>query len=723
LNNSDLKPEIQLRPHQQNAVKRILDKDGSLLLSHATGSGKTLTAIAAFDKLRQEGKAQSALIIAPAALRHNFGEQGIEKFTTSPYVIFGNQQENSGKDKRFVDPDAYPRLSHPVNYHIVSYDMFKKDPQKYITAAKADTLIYDEIHRGKNEASNITQVMKDVRPLHRNFIGLTGSIVSNTPGDIVPLVDAMTAGKHQLGPKAVFNQRFMIDTGSKKQLIKQDLIKRLTIPYIDHVETEDLKIAPPPKKVLSTVKVNMSPHQEDLYRFMIDQLDPATKIKIKYGIGKKLKEREMAGIFSKLMSARQLANYTKSINPTITHEQALAESPKMQRVIEDIEKHLKETPDAQIVVGSQFISAGVEPLLYHLKARGHDPAVFVGKGNIGSNETQRQRSIEDFNAGRKKILLISGAGGEGLNLPNVTKIMMLDGHYNPEVMQQMEARGIRAGGQAHRPPDKRKVEVTRYMATPTFRKLDVGLGLYKAFSPGTYIDRFMNDEPMWQNPIKRPYGPDELIGQVARRKDDINKDIKHLWTKTSAVKPIKGHLYSPKKIMGNYQAEFGSQLENDAPTDSGGWFNQEKELKHVQAYRDLMTTIGMKTLDPKRALKGSPFKEEDFVNDQLPKSRIFGKSLKQGLMGGAILTPFAGLGTMVNPEYSTKEKAIIIGAMGTALSALNTWGMYGVNNAIYHTVPVAQARRARTLTDEQIRDILRGQVVQQEVVNKVQHYI
>ena len=46
---AEFKADVKLRPHQSNAVDRISKKDGSLLLSHATGSGKTVTALAGFD--------------------------------------------------------------------------------------------------------------------------------------------------------------------------------------------------------------------------------------------------------------------------------------------------------------------------------------------------------------------------------------------------------------------------------------------------------------------------------------------------------------------------------------------------------------------------------------------------------------------------------------------------------------------------------------------------
>lgn len=751
-----IKKDIELRPHQKNAVDKIVQKNGNLLLSHATGSGKTVTALAGFEKLKEKGKAKKALIVTPASLRDNFAKQGVEKFTTDKYVIFGNKIENASPDKRFIDPDKYDKKK---NYHIVSYDMFKKDPEKYVEASGADTVIYDEIHRAKNEGTNVTKVIKDVRNQHRNFIGLTGSIVSNTPADIVPLVDAMTDGKHKLGSKALFESRFLnIGKQGEKKIKNKKLIKILTAPYIDHVEISDLKIAAPPKKISKEVSVPMSKHQENLYRFMVDQLDPATKAKIRYGVGKKLKDREMAGIFSKLMATRKLSNYVQSANPEISHEESLIESPKMRRLLEDVEKHLKSTPDGQVVIGTQFIGAGVIPLKHHLEKMGYSPDVFIGKGNKGVTESSRQQAIERFNAGKTKILIISGAGGEGINLPNTTKILMLDGHYNPEVIQQMEARGIRAGGQSHRPEKDRKVEVTRYITHPSYRKIDVGLNLLDAISPNTYIRRAFEGEPIMQNPFQRPYGSDELMTMVAKNKAESNMELKELFKKGAFTNKDKGKLFYPKKIMEAYQKEFGHLLEIDAPTDSEGWLDKEKEMKYVNEYREIHANIAARSVMNKYLVGDKPnktkgkkdkgtgyfYKVDDF--DPVTGKLKTKKKIKKTAIDTSMLLPTSlmlfGLKNAgknrFNDRYNdylkpptkgqkllrafkrsaapTVRAALFATALATGLGYLTE------RRNVYHTVSVGKARKIKNLSDEELRDILRGGVVTQEEIKLTQHY-
>ena len=100
-----------------------------------------------------------------------------------------------------------------------------------------------------------------------------------------------------------------------------------------------------------------------------------------------------------------------------------------------------------------------------LKKRGIEYGKFIGKGQKGVTEDTRQKAVDDYVAGKKKVIIITGAGAEGLSLGNTTLVMLADGHYNPERISQAEARGVRAGGQAHRAPEKRKVEVRRYVST------------------------------------------------------------------------------------------------------------------------------------------------------------------------------------------------------------------------------------------------------------------
>ena len=101
------------------------------------------------------------------------------------------------------------------------------------------------------------------------------------------------------------------------------------------------------------------------------------------------------------------------------------------------------------------------------KDRGIEPAVFVGKGQLGITEEKRQPGVKYYLGGKKKVMIISSAGSKGLSLGNTTMVAAagLDGHFNLERILQSEARGVRADSLLHRPEEKRQILVKRYYST------------------------------------------------------------------------------------------------------------------------------------------------------------------------------------------------------------------------------------------------------------------
>jgi len=519
---SALQAGVELRPHQEDAVQKAVRQNGNLILSHPVGSGKTVTAIAAFDRLRQNGMADRALIVTPASLRKNFTNEGVHKFTKDKAAVFGNAEEVANGTGRHVDdPDPSAR------YHVVSYDLFRTNPEKYIKSSGADTVIYDELHKIKN--IGITgKALREARKHHRNFIGLTGSIVSNTPADLVPLVDAMTDGQHHLGTKENFERRFMTEDG---KLQNTPVVRLLLNPYIHHVDASTGGGAMP-KKTVETVKVDMTPEQQELYQYVVGKMDPVTALKFRFG-SSKLKTNDINNIFNKMTQARQVSNAIHTVNKSVTLAESAQRSPKIKRVLDDVETHLKETPDGQVIIYSNMIQGGVDVLSQGLKDRGIAHGIFMGKGQAGSTEQSRSQAVADYQAGTKKVILLSSAGGEGLNLGNTTFVANVDGHFNPEKIHQAEARGVRAGGQAHRPEDQRHVLIRRYVTRVPLSKTQVAKDTMNLIAPSGMLSRVLEGQPVFYNPLKRERSPDEWAYEVAWNKDERNKQLRGNLDKTA----------------------------------------------------------------------------------------------------------------------------------------------------------------------------------------------
>lgn len=520
---SDIKPFA----HQIRVANKFLNssKDGNhnIIAAQGVGSGKTLTSLYTAETGKKSGIVKKSLVVVPASLRNNFLENGVHKFTSSSGTIYGNKEEV--RRGSHSDIDKAPS----VDYHIVSAEMFRKDPEKWIRNTKADTVIYDELHKAKDEAGLTFDAIKRIRPLHKNFIGLTGSFISNNPSDIVPLIDAMTYGNHKLGDRRSFEQRFLYEDASGKKHIKNvETLLPLIKPHIDYFGTDQMSKSDIPEKQVQEIYVEMSPDQHKLFNYAIGTLDPKVINKLHEDITS-LSEKEVSHIFSKIIHARKVSNAIHTLDDRVTLEQSAERTPKVKRMLDDVQQHMKEHPDAQVVLYSNLIHGGVDVLRAGLKSRGIPHGFFIGKKQ-GVTEESRQKDIEDFKAGKTKAIVISSAGAEGLNLPNTTLFASLDSHFNPERVLQAEARGVRAGGLAHRPVDKRKVLVRRYISISPRGFQNPVSGLWD-----TFRSWFWNTKKPQKNTLNVP-SVDDWVLNIAKKKHMLNQQLRDQLSKTGSFK-------------------------------------------------------------------------------------------------------------------------------------------------------------------------------------------
>jgi superfamily II DNA or RNA helicase len=561
-------PGNKLYEHQNRAVSRFIANDGNILLAHGVGSGKTLSGITMAEEGRKKGIVKNTLVVVPASLRNNFLENGIHRYTDSTGVIYGNQQESrAGTHASIASPPK-------ADYHIVSAEMFRKDPAKWISGTKADTVIYDELHRAKDESGLTFNAIKAARPLHRNFIGLTGSFISNSPSDIVPLVDAMTNGRHKLGTRGEFQRNYVYtDPTGKKRLRNLGKLVPLISKHIDYFGTDQMRASDIPRKQVEEVYVEMSPHQHGLFNYALGKLDPKIVDKLKKDISS-LSEKEISHIFSRIIHARKISNSIHTLDDRMPIHESAEKTPKVRRLLGDIEQHIRETPDAQVVAYTNLVNGGVDVLSAGLKSRGIDHGVFMGK-RPGHTEEGRQKDVDDFKAGKKKVLVVSSAGAEGLNLPNTTFFASLDGHFNPERILQAEARGVRAGGLAHRDPRDRKVLVRRYVTiSPRGHQSFLG-GLWNTFS-----SMFSTPPAKDKNILDVP-SVDKWIYDVAKRKHYLNSELRNELRKTGA----EIALTAPQSLREEYHDRFGHLFQEPGSTSHKSM--SEGEAKFIQQVKNM----------------------------------------------------------------------------------------------------------------------------------------
>lgn len=79
-------PLIQLRPHQKNAIWRIL-QEGNTLLAHVVGAGKTFTMIGAGMELRRLGIAKKPMYVVPNHLVGEWGHQFLRLYPGAKVLV------------------------------------------------------------------------------------------------------------------------------------------------------------------------------------------------------------------------------------------------------------------------------------------------------------------------------------------------------------------------------------------------------------------------------------------------------------------------------------------------------------------------------------------------------------------------------------------------------------------------------------------------------------
>lgn len=494
---SALNPDVKLRPHQQEVVDAI-SKRRKAIIAHGTGTGKTLSSIASFENLRNEGKANRALIVVPSSLRDNYADN-IKRFTNSSYNIYGAKGD---KSKTYIDEPS------DSDYNIISYDMYRKNPEKIKELTGADTLIVDEVHKARNESSKTYESLSNYAGRYNNVITLTGSVVNNTPSDVSPLLDSTFGVENDMfGGRAGFEKNFIRENKKRnnrkgqistkydnKELVhKKQLAKMIgdKILYLPHSAVSGQM----PAKIEETVKVPMSRTQKQLYMYTLDQMDPLTKKKILNNMP--VSQKEMGGMFVKMLQARKVMTDPAQLHTPFLNKDPYEYSPKIRRAIDDLTKHLGSDPEHKAVVYGNLVSAQLDAYRKSLDNREIPYSTFMGVGNKGNSPAERQQSLAEYMKGKNRVLLLSSAGAEGLDLKGSTMMQLLEGHYNPERIQQAEARVVRMGDTPKNPIQIKKY--VSYMKPNLMSRMTGGRGQTSA---------------------------DEYIYAVARRKDELNQRLR-----------------------------------------------------------------------------------------------------------------------------------------------------------------------------------------------------
>lgn len=444
---------MELQPHQQRVLKK-LEKEDAVLVYHGLGSGKTLTALAAGEKFNRPLE-----VVGPASLKFNFEKE-----------------------------KAKHKIKTPVTAH-----SYNKPP---VTVNKDAILVFDEAHRMGRMESQRSHLPDEIKGKKTMF--LTGTPIRNSPDEIIPIMRGL--GIKMNRDKAAFEEKFVgtktvypglwarfwhgAKPGQVQVAKNMDEFKHLFKGKVDYHKPSAEHY---PEKIEKDIVVEMSPEQEDAY-VMAMKSNPSLYYKIRKGIAPSKTESKQMNAF--LTATRQISNYPGGYNLSAKEEDA----PKITKAFSEIQKRMKEDPRYKGITYSTYLEHGIDPLERHLRKAGIPYSRFTGK----TKPSERADIIKKYNEGKTKQLLISGAGGEGLDLKGTKLVQLIEPHWNDPQLEQVKGRAIRYMSHAHLPKKERQVEIQNFVAIPREHGL-----IFK----------------------NRDKGTDEYLKMLSKQKTDLNEQF------------------------------------------------------------------------------------------------------------------------------------------------------------------------------------------------------
>lgn len=164
---SGMNPEISLRPHQRNAVARML-YGGNSLLAHCVGAGKTFEIVAAAMESKRLGLAKKSLVVVPNHLTEQWGADFLRLYPGANVLVATKKDFEPANRKKFCSRIA----TGDYDAVVIGHSQFEKIPlsperQKIILQEQIDQVI-DGIQEAKaqeGERYTIKQLEKSRKNL------------------------------------------------------------------------------------------------------------------------------------------------------------------------------------------------------------------------------------------------------------------------------------------------------------------------------------------------------------------------------------------------------------------------------------------------------------------------------------------------------------------------------------------------------------------------------
>lgn len=373
----------KLDQHQKEAVAAIcVPSLEGMAIFDEQGTGKTIMALAAFDRLRGMGSAKKLLVIAPKSVLGSWSAE-CAAFLGTKYLVTLVNGPTTARRKAI-------QSQHDIL--LISYDSTtgERGLIKAIVAAQPGSymLVVDESYFVKNPNTLRAQAIAEIRPFCERAVVLCGTPAPNSPLDIVNQVSIADGGV-AFGSISISSDPKEAERQIEATLGETIFLRRLKEDVFPNI----------PKKQIERVALELRPCQQRLYTQARDNLVLAVR-----SVDDREFARHLTSFLAKRAALLQICSHPGAIDPLYD------EPPAKHLALDRLLKELIERDGKKVVVWSFFRHS-----LQALTERYAKYGVARIDGSVGSIE-DRIEAIRRFQNDPEIRLFVGNAAAAGAGI-------------------------------------------------------------------------------------------------------------------------------------------------------------------------------------------------------------------------------------------------------------------------------------------------------------------
>lgn len=410
-----------LYPHQIETVKKVISQMyGRALLADEVGLGKTIEAAMILKEYLLRGLVKRFLILTPASLCRQWEAELREKFEI-PTLIASREWEWSRYD-----------------HLIASLDTAKKEIHRNeIIKNYYDLVIIDEAHKLKNEHSQNFQFVKTIPKKY--FLLLSATPLQNDLKELFVLITLLRPG--QLGNYRSFKRNYILDKRKPKDA--DGLKNLLGEVMIRNKHGTNVGFT---KRQVENIPISLAPIEQEMY----DRTTAFIRSILKRSENKAnalplltLQREICSSTFAAVLTLYKLANkvdLSEAEQTEAVHLLKLAQQIKENAKMTVVEA-LARKSNGKLIIFTEFL-ATQSYIRTRLEQAGILTLPFDGSLSTSKKEFTKYQFKE---LPQYRVLVCTGAGGEGINLQFCNTMINYDLPWNPMRLEQRIGRIHRLG--------------------------------------------------------------------------------------------------------------------------------------------------------------------------------------------------------------------------------------------------------------------------------------